>query len=85
MGVLVGYGKAAIHTCPSTSLVVVRDPFTPYVSLVSKISSTPTQSRVQGVPSMPQHPKGPKPCTLSKTESISPVYVDAVKQHVIIP
>jgi hypothetical protein len=39
VGVLVGCGRAAVHTSPSTSLVVMCDPFTPYVSLVGKLSS----------------------------------------------
>jgi hypothetical protein len=38
-GVLVGCGKVVVHTSPSTSLVVMCGPFTPYVSLVSKLSS----------------------------------------------
>jgi hypothetical protein len=38
-----------------------------------------TRSRVQGVPSMPLHPRGPKSCTLRKTKSIAPVYVNASK------
>ena len=39
VGVLVGCGMVVVHTSPSTSLVVVCNPFTPYVSLVGKLSS----------------------------------------------
>jgi hypothetical protein len=49
------------------------------------MAHSPTRFEVQGVPLMPLHPQGPKSCTLSKTESIAPVYVNAVKQHVINP
>jgi hypothetical protein len=37
--VLVGCGRVVVHTSPSMSLVVVCGPSTPYVSLVSKLSS----------------------------------------------
>jgi hypothetical protein len=39
MGVLVGCGRAIVHTSPSTSLVVERDPSTPHLSLIDKLSS----------------------------------------------
>ena len=39
MRVLVGCGRDDVQTSPSTSLVVMRDPFNPNVSLVSKLSS----------------------------------------------
>ena len=39
VGVLVCFGRAIVHTSPSTSIIVVCDPFTPHVSLVDKLSS----------------------------------------------
>jgi hypothetical protein len=38
--VLVGDGRVVVHPSPSTSMVIVCGPFTPYVSLVSKLSSS---------------------------------------------
>ena len=38
-GVLVGCGRDAVHTSPSISLELMCGPFTPYVSLVGKLSS----------------------------------------------
>jgi hypothetical protein len=37
-GVLVGYGRDVVHASPLTSLEIVCGPFTPYVSLVDKLS-----------------------------------------------
>ena len=37
--VLVGGGRAVIHASPLTSLEIMCGPFTPYVSLVGKLSS----------------------------------------------
>jgi hypothetical protein len=37
--VLVGCGRAVVHTSPSTSLVVMHDPSTAHVSMVGKLSS----------------------------------------------
>jgi hypothetical protein len=38
-GVRVGCGKAVFHTFLSTYLAIVRDPSTPHVTLVDKLSS----------------------------------------------
>jgi hypothetical protein len=40
VGVLVGFGRVVVHTSPSTSLEIMCGPFTPYMSLVSKLSSS---------------------------------------------
>jgi hypothetical protein len=53
------------------------------VNKATQIAHSLTQSGVQGVPSMHVHPLGQKPCTLNKTESIAPVYINEVKHHVI--
>jgi hypothetical protein len=44
-----------------------------------------TRSRVQGVSSMPLHPRGPKSCTLRRTQSIAPVYVNTQNNISIMP
>ena len=37
--VIVGGGRAVVHPSPLTSLEIICGPFTPYVSLVGKLSS----------------------------------------------